>query len=181
LRGDQSGGDIMSDDAASKGTPEPTPAAERPAPQIRLHSQYVKDLSFESPRVPRQLPHMIQAPKIEISVNVNATPVNEEGSQVEVELKLEARATKDDDVVFIAEIVYAGVIGLINVGDDIRQPLILIEGPRLIFPFARRILADVVRDGGFPPMLVDPIDFAALYRHHLMQLQQRQQAGTAPN
>jgi preprotein translocase subunit SecB len=175
----------MSDDAASGGPPPQQPETERPQPQIRLHSQYVKDLSFESPRVPRQLPHQIEAPKIEIAVNVNATPLQSDGDQVEVELKLEARATKDDEVVFIAEIVYAGVIGLINVGSDIRQPLILIEGPRLIFPFARRILADLVRDGGFPPMLVDPIDFAALYRHHVVQQQQRRQqqesSGTAPN
>ena len=150
-------------------TPEAAPNEQsgQPEPQIRLLSQYVKDMSFESPRPPRQLPHTIKAPHISINVNVNATPLNSEQTNFEVELKLEARAVKDDNQVFIAELVYGAVLVLVNVSDDIKQPLILIEGPKMIFPFARRILADVVSDGGFPPFLIDPIDFAALYRNHL--------------
>ena len=167
----------MSDASSNGGASGESPEAaanqqsEQAAPQIRLLSQYVKDISFENPRPPNQLPHTIEAPQISINVNVNAVPLNSDQTNFEIELKLEARAVKDDDVVFIAELVYGAVLVLINVGDDIKQPLTLIEGPRMIFPFARRILADLVRDGGFPPFLIDPIDFTALYRNHLAQQQ----------
>ena len=161
----------MSDDAANGGSAGEAEAAQQPAPQIRLVSQYTKDISFESPRPPQQLPHTIGAPQIGINVNVNATPLDEARTQFEIELKLDARATKDDETVFVVELTYAGVIVLVNVGDDIKQPLTMIEGPRMIFPFARRIISDLVRDGGFPPLLIDPIDFAALYRNHMLQQQ----------
>ena len=167
----------MSDASSNGGAPGEAPDAapseqsEQPAPQIRLLSQYVKDLSFENPRPPNQLPHTIEAPQISINVNVNAVPLDAEKNNFEIELKLEARAVKDEEVVFIAELVYGAVLVLVNVGDDIKQPLTLIEGPRMIFPFARRILADLVRDGGFPPFLIDPIDFTALYRNHLARQQ----------
>jgi preprotein translocase subunit SecB len=165
----------MSDDSSNGGGTGQAAEQARPPPQIRMLSQYVKDISFESPRPPKQLPHAIEAPQININVNANAVPLDEARTQFEVELKLEARATKNDEVVFIAELAYGAVIQLINVGDDIKQPLTLIEGPRIIFPFARRILADLVRDGGFPPLMIEPIDFAALYRGHLA----RQQAAAA--
>ncbi len=147
-------------------------SAEQAQSQIRIISQYAKDISFENPRPPAQLPHTIQSPEIELNFNINATALNEEKSFFEVVLKLEARAQKDGEVVFIAEIAYAAVMELRNVPDDMKQPLTMIEGPRMIFPFARRILADLVRDGGLPPLLIDPIDFNAQYV--MRQVQQKQ-------
>ena len=157
----------MSDDTTHAGaTPQPGGPAD-PRPQYRLVAQYVKDLSFESPRPPVQLPHAIQAPRIAVTVNVNAHALNAEATVFETELSLEARATKDEEVVFIAELLYGGVLELTNVPNELKQPLAMVEGPRVLFPFARRVVADVIRDGGFPPLLIEPIDFAVLYQRHL--------------
>jgi preprotein translocase subunit SecB len=128
-------------------------------------SQYVKDLSFESPRMPAELPHMVRTPQINITVNVNATPLEED--RIEVELVLGAEARESEKVVFIAEIVYGAVLQLQNVPEELRAPLTMVEAPRLMFPFARRIIADMIRDGGFPPLMIEPIDFAALFRQHM--------------
>ena len=141
-------------------------SGEQAPPRYRIVTQYVKDLSFESPRPPAQLPHTIGFPEIGVSVNVNSRGLDAERNTFEVELVLEAKATKDGDVVFIVEVVYAAVMELINVPDELKPPITLIEGPRFIFPYARRVISDVVRDGGFPPVLLEPIDFNALYRQH---------------
>lgn len=147
------------------------------APQLRLLVQYVKDLSFENPHAPDTLAGAAQAPKINIGVDVQAKRRSDE--DFEVDLKLSATANQEDDqVVFIAELVYGGVFKLLNIPDNQLQPVVLIECPRLLFPFARRILADATRDGGFPPLLVDPIDFAALFRQQV-EAQQAKAAGQA--
>jgi preprotein translocase subunit SecB len=142
-------------------------------------AQYVKDLSFENPRAPLSLVQpqgQSQAPNIQIQVNVNAKPMSE--TDVEVELKIEGNAGGGDNLLFGFDLLYAGVFRIQNVSEQDRGPVVLIECPRLLFPFARQIIADAVRNGGFPPLMIDPIDFVALYRQQLMQRQQ--QPGAQP-
>ena len=145
-------------------------------PQLRVLAQYVKDLSFENPGAPDTL-----RPGIDLSIDVKARSLGED--TFEVALSVTARASRDKegtDVVFIAELTYAGLFQMTNVPDVEREPLLLIECPRLIFPYARRVLADATRDGNFPPLMLEPVDFAALYRQ---QMAQRAAAapGSAPN
>jgi preprotein translocase subunit SecB len=130
------------------------------APAIGMISQYVKDLSFESPNAPAIFQNQIQ-PNIEIEFNIGAAQVGDEVH--EVTLKIEVRAKSEDQTAFIVELAYAGLFGIRNVPDEHLQPFMLGEAPRLLFPFARRVLADAVRDGGFPPLVLDPIDFGQLY------------------
>jgi preprotein translocase subunit SecB len=147
---------------------EPAPGV----PSLGVLAQYVKDFSFENPGAPASLVQGGQAPNIQISVNVNARGMNE--NDVEVELKIEGQAGEGATTLFRVDIVYAGVFRIVGVPQDQRAPLILIECPRLLFPFARHLISDAVRNGGFPPLLIDPIDFAALYRQRLAK-----EAGTA--
>ena len=166
----------MSDTNGSKDPKQENPAngddegieASEAQPHLQVLAQYVKDLSFENPRVPDQLPHTFGAPEINISVNVNARPLDETATEFEIELTLEAKAQADGKAVFIAELIYGARLKLINVPDDMKAPLTMIEGPRILFPFARRIMADMVRDGGYPQLLIEPIDFAALFQHQMM-------------
>jgi preprotein translocase subunit SecB len=113
-----------------------------------------------------------QQPQINISINVNAKPMAE--ADVEVELKLEGRAEIPGSLLFSFELDYAGVFRIQNVPADAMQPLTLIECPRLLFPFAREIISTAVRNGGFPPLLLDPIDFVSLYHQRMAQAQAAQ-------
>ena len=143
-------------------------------PGIHVLGQYIKDLSFENPGAPASLRPNNAAPKLDVNVNVNARP--QTGSDYEVELKLEARATRGEDTLFLAEVTYAGLFQIRNVTAEHLHPLLLIECPRLLFPFARQIVADATRQGGFPPLLIDPIDFAGLYRQRAANLSAQQRA-----
>ena len=137
----------------------PTPGA----PMIRVLAQYVKDLSFENPGIfATQQPNT--APEIELGIDVKVEPGPPQDSIFAVELRLSARAKRQETVVFIAELVYAGVVQLQDAKREDVEPLLLIECPRLLFPFARRIIADITREGGHPPLMIDPIDFVGLYR-----------------
>lgn len=128
-------------------------------PRLNVVGQYVKDLSFENPGMPSAPPGR---PQIELNVDLQARQMDEQ--HYEVELKLRVNAQSEGRPLFLLELVYSGLFQLQNVPEEMRQPVLLIEAPHIIFPFARRIVADVVRDGGMPPLLVEPIDFAALYR-----------------
>lgn len=138
------------------------------APQIALISQYVKDLSFENPNAPAAYQWQDQ-PQIDVQFNIGAEKVADD--VVEVSLKIEVKATAPEGTAFAVELLYAGLFGMRNVPDDQMQPFLLAEAPRLLFPFARRVLADAIRDGGFPPLLLDPIDFGALYLQQAQQLE----------
>lgn len=167
----------MSDASAPTATPEGEAAVQ---PSVRVLAQYVKDLSFENPRAPMSLQKRDATPAINIGVNVGAKAMSE--TDYEVTLSLEAKAEENTDVNFHVELAYAGVVRVENMKQEHVQPFLLIEGPRLLFPFARQIVADAVRDGGFPPLMIDPIDFVGLYRKNLERAQaQQQQAGAAPN
>jgi preprotein translocase subunit SecB len=152
------------------------PAASPPPnaqPQLSVVTQYIKDLSFENPNAPRTLASGAQ-PQISIQINVGATP--REGDDVEVELKLEGKAELDGQTIFAFELDYAGVFRIRNVPQESMSAVVLIECPRLLFPFAREIIATTVRNGGFPPLMLDPVDFVALYRQRMSQMQPANQA-----
>lgn len=138
------------------------------APRLSVLTQYVKDLSFENPRAPMGLQPGQPRPEIQISVDVNAQAVADGHFEVSLECKVDAKTP--EGTVFLMEISYGGVFSLANIPNDTLQAILLIECPRLLFPFVRRIIADVTRDGGFPPLLLDPIDFVALYRRRLAQM-----------
>jgi preprotein translocase subunit SecB len=145
----------------------PPAAAANPAPQMKILGQYLKDLSFENPNAPQSLNTQANQPEISISVNVNARTISP--TDFEVELHLDAKASHNDKVVFAAELLYAGVFRLENIPQEALHPVVLIECPRMLFPFARQVLADATRNGGFPPLMLDPIDFAAMYQKRLAQ------------
>ncbi|MBZ0227475.1 MAG: protein-export chaperone SecB [Bauldia sp.] len=142
------------------------------APQnLGVLAQYVKDLSFENPGAPQSLRSRSSAPAINITINVaTGQPSNNE---VEVELKIEAEAKVEDRVLFAVDLTYGGMFRLTNIPVEAVQPVLMIECPRLLFPFARQILAEATRNGGFPPLLIDPVDFVALYRQRLAGMQPR--------
>jgi len=137
------------------------------APSLRIIAQYLKDFSFENPNAPDSLPNPNSKPAIDVSVNVNAKNLNE--TDFEVDLQLEAKAEDDGKVSFASELVYSGIFRLENIPEDQMHPVVLIECPRMLFPFARQILADSTRHGGFPPLMLDPIDFAGLYHQRMLQ------------
>jgi len=145
------------------------PAAAGAAPGIHVLGQYIKDLSFENPGAPNSLRPSGDNPSLDVNVNVNARPMGE--TQFEVELKLDATARRGEDTLFVTEVTYGGLFQIKNVPQEHVHPVVLIECPRLLFPFARQILADATRQGGFPPLMIDPVDFAALYRQRAQQAQ----------
>lgn len=146
-------------------------------PALNALAQYIKDLSFENPNAPRSLAPQVQAPNIAISVNVNARQLSE--TDFEVELTLEGKAGEAPNLLFSFELLYAGVFRVQNIPADNVHPVVMIECPRLLFPFARQIVADAVRNGGFPPLFIDPIDFATLYRQRLAETSNQTPVATA--
>jgi len=152
--------------STTNGGPADAPPAQTNVPQLMVLAQYIKDLSFENPNAPRSLGLNVQ-PQINISVNVNAKPMTE--TDFEVELRLEGKAEAAGTVMFNIELVFAGIFRIQNVPQENINPLVMIECPRLLFPFAREIIANAVRNGGFPPLLLDPIDFVGLYQQRLPQ------------
>ncbi|WP_260598508.1 protein-export chaperone SecB [Sphingomonas endolithica] len=140
---------------------EPYSNGEDTLPAVGLISQYVKDLSFENPNAPAIFQNQV-APQIDVQFNIGSGQVGDD--VFEVVLKIEVRAEAEGQVAFIVDLSFAGLFGLRNIPAEHLQPFLLGEAPRLIFPFARRVLADAVRDGGFPPLLLEPIDFAGMYQ-----------------
>lgn len=129
--------------------------------QIAVNAQYIKDMSFESPKSPLMLINNKEKPKIDVSIDIKASTVGD--NIYEVVLGLNANSKIGENVVFITELQYAGVFTINGIAEQDKEPTLLIFCPSILFPFARRILADITRDGGFPPLLLDPIDFANLY------------------
>lgn len=144
------------------------------APQVGLISQYIKDLSFENPNAPAVYQWQGQ-PQIDVQFGISGASVGEDVH--ECVLKIEVKATSEDKTAFQVELSFAGLFGMRNVPEDQVQPFLLAEAPRLLFPFARRVLADAVRDGGFAPLLLEPIDFGGIY---MQQAEQAAQMADAP-
>jgi len=129
-------------------------------PQVALIAQYVKDLSFENPSAPGiyQAP---EQPKIDVQFNIGSQQAGED--VYEVALKIDVKATQGELTAYAVELVYAGLFGIRNVPEEHLPPFLLAEAPRLLFPFARAVVADAIRDGNFPALVLEPIDFGALY------------------
>jgi preprotein translocase subunit SecB len=136
-------------------------------PHINVLVQYTKDLSFENPHAPKSLAPQNEQPEISIQVNINARPLSAE--EFEVELILEGSARNSEITLFKFDLTYSGLFRLAHVPEKDIQPIVMIECPRLLFPFARQIIAECVRNGGFPPLYLDPIDFVALYQQRIAQ------------
>ena len=147
-------------------------------PQIGLIAQYVKDLSFENPNAPGVYQWQEQ-PQIDINFNISNTQIADD--VFEVALKVSAKAVADQGTAFAVELLFAGLFGIRNVPDDQMRPFLYAEAPRLLVPFARRVVADAVQDGGFPPLMLDPIDFSALYVQQQAQIEAAQQGEPAGN
>jgi preprotein translocase subunit SecB len=139
-------------------------------PGVRILAQFVRDLSFENPRAPESLRVGAVQPQIDLNVEMNAR-VRPDGL-FEVDLKLAAKAQNDGQTNFHVELLYGGLFQITGVSETDLEPVLLIECPRFLFPFARRVVADVTADGGFPPFLLEPIDFAAVYAARQAQLSQ---------
>jgi preprotein translocase subunit SecB len=149
-------------------------------PQLNVLAQYTKDLSFENPNAPQSLAPQGQPPQINIQINVGANNVSE--NEFEVTLKIEGKAENGGKTIFSFELAYAGVFRILNVPKENLHPLIMIECPRLLFPFAREIIATAVRDGGFPPLMLDPVDFVGLYQQNMQrQAAAAQASGAKPS
>lgn len=142
---------------------------------ITIRAQYIKDLSFENPDPIAAFTQNLDT-QPSISVNIGAKADNLGGGNFEVTLDVRVDAKKAEQVLFIAELSYGAVVGIEGIEENEAAPLIMIEAPHLMFPFVRNIISDVTRDGGFPPLLLAPVDFAALYRQ---QQEQQQTASSA--
>jgi preprotein translocase subunit SecB len=141
-------------------------------PQLSVLGQFIKDFSFENPNAPRSLTPTQTQPQIQIQINVGVQQLAQ--TDYEVSLKLDGKAESSGSVLFAFDLTFAGVFRVQNVPQESLQPIIMIECPRLLFPFAREIVATAVRNGGFPPLLLDPVDFVSLYQQRMAQGQSGQ-------
>ncbi len=145
-------------------------------PQLNVLAQYTKDFSFENPNAPRSLAPQANPPEISIQVNVNVQQIAE--TEFDVTLMMEGHAGEKTNLLFGFELAYGGVFRVMNIPADQLHAVIMIECPRLLFPFARQIIADAVRHGGFPPLYIDPIDFVSLYQQKLAEVAQESKDST---
>lgn len=162
----------------TEGQPAAAPTAGA-QPNLGIVAQYVKDLSFENPGAPATLRPRTTQPNMNIAIGVRTNAVGT--NEYEVEMKIDARAVDGQAVLFAIELVYAGLFRFTNVPSESVSPLAMIECPRLLFPFARQIIADASRHGGYPPLLIDPVDFAAMYRQQMQNAAAAANAPAAPN
>ncbi len=155
------------------------PSAQDTQPSLSLIGQYIRDLSFESPGAPGSIMLGSGNPTFSVGISVG---VNKQADEVfAVEITLNAKADRDNAVLFAVELVYGGVFRIRNVPDAQLTQVLMIECPRLIFPFARQVLASVTQQGGFPPLMMEPVDFAQVYMQNVAQAQARQPANAATN
>lgn len=142
----------------------PSTNGQQQQPPLVVNLQYIKDLSFEVPGAPETYLTLKQQPQVNINLDVQARRLNDGQPMYEITLAIKVEANSDAKPVFIAELAYCGLFTLNNIPEQAVEPVLLVECPRILFPFARNILADVTRDGGFPPVMLTPIDFLALWQ-----------------
>ena len=145
-----------------------------PNPELKVLAQYIKDLSFESPSAPEALRSPGQNPQLRLDVNVRVTPGSEETH--EVALNLEAHTKNDTGVIYHLELTYAGIFRLRHIPRTLLPPILWVNCPTMLFPFLRRVVGDITRDSGFPPLMLDPIDFGSLYARQLAEARASLQA-----
>jgi len=137
--------------------------------EFRVLGQYIKDLSFENPKAPMSLQNIDDKPTLNVEVNVNARKLGDDTYESAIDFK--AKAESDGEVIYNLETIYSGVFRLAGIPDNMLQPMLLINCPSILFPFLRRLIADLTREGGYPPLLLDPIDFAGLYTTRMEEAQ----------
>lgn len=166
----------MAEDKGTNGADQQPVAGSDTLPQVGVIAQYVKDLSFENPNAPAVYQWKAQ-PQMDVQFNIGASNVGQDVH--EVALKIDITAKAEEGTAFQIELVYAGLFALKNIPQEQMQPFLLAEAPRLLFPFARRIISEATVDAGFPPLLLDPIDFAGLYMQRAAQQQAEASGGQA--
>lgn len=151
-----------------KGAAKDKPSQEAPPLQAQVVAQYIKDFSFENPNIGNLLNGPGDNPNMKLEINVNAQRMGDDVFESAIDFR--AHATNATGTIYIMELVYAGLFRLRNIPEQALEPFLLINCPTLIFPFMRRIVADMSREGGFPPLMLDPIDFAGLFMQRQKQL-----------
>ena len=146
---------------------------ENKQPIVKLNAQYLKDLSFESPSAPASLVAQKEAPKIDVALNLEAKEVSPDNFEVLIHITCSANAATS---IFAVEAKYAGLFTIMNLSDEQKEQVLLIHCPTILFPFARRIIADATRDGGFQPLMIDPIDFAYLYQQNQKKKEEEEES-----
>jgi preprotein translocase subunit SecB len=154
----------MSDEMTGNGQTPDQAAGAALGQQLIINAQYIKDLSFENPRAPQSLMQQAAPPSVEINIDVKAQSIGPDA--YEVVLTLKASASVQNDTLFLVELTYGAIATIRNVPPQIMPQIVLVETPRLMFPFARNIIAETTRDGGFPPLMINPVDFAELLRRN---------------
>jgi preprotein translocase subunit SecB len=157
-------------DAAPETPSETNGALPAEGPSIRVLAQFIRDLSFENPRAPDSLHQSNNQPAIDLGVEMSAR--GRIDGLFEVDLKLTATAARENEAVFHLELVYGGLFSITGVADADIEPVLLIEAPRYLFPYARRIVSEMTSEGGFPPFLLEPLDFASIYAQRKAAAQQ---------
>ena len=167
----------MADDRKSKNggkSADTSPAKQAPPIQAQVVAQYVKDLSFENPNIRKLIASPGDSPNLKVEVNVNAERV--EGDIYESAIEFKATAANNIGTIYVLETVYAGLFRIESMPEQALEPFLLISAPTTIFPFLRRLVADVTREGGYPPLMLDPIDFASLYMRRQQKMKGEEQA-----
>ena len=162
----------MADETTPAAAAGATPAAAAgDPPQVRLvmHSQFLQDMSFENPNGSTTFTKGELKPQVQLNMNVDSRKLGE--TTHEVALKITGDAMHEGERCFLVEVDYRGVFSLTGTEDNLTQPILMVEGPRTLFPFVRRIIADAVRDGGFPPLMLEPVDFVSIFRQRVAQQQ----------
>jgi preprotein translocase subunit SecB len=167
--------DLPGNGPAAPGTVVAPPTPQPQGQQLIVNAQYIKDLSFENPRAPQSLRQQATQPAVEINVDVKAQSLGQD--TYEVILTIKSSANIQGEALFLVELAYAAVVTVRNVPQELLSAVVLVETPRLLFPFARNIIAETTRDGGFPPLMINPIDFGELLRRNTAATQAGAQAG----
>jgi len=144
------------------------PVDQQQMPHIAVNSQYIKDFSFENPSAPGSLSGIEGSPQIDLSLDLDIKKMPED-DYYEVEIIIEAKALHEGKTLFVVDLKYAGIFNLINIPEDQIEMLLAVHCPAIIFPYARKIIADVTQDGGFQPLMIDPVDFGILYNKKIME------------
>ena len=147
---------------------------QQPKQQISIDTQYVKDLSFENPGAPMSLTKVKSSPQIDLAIDIEVHPLSEDKKVYEVVLNMNAKALVAGEKIFLVELKYAGIFSLVNFEDKEREMMLAVYAPSILFPFARKIMADATQNGGFQPLMIDPIDFGSLYQKKLSEDKNKQ-------